>query len=75
MVEQIESPQKTILFINQHDINSIKIGLTVAVLILLLIIVSSGGLSGVGSWFAAIFAIIFTSAHLGLTYYSHHISL
>ncbi len=63
-----KSSQVAFKFVNQNP-NSIKLGLLVAVLVMLLIIVSSGGLSGVGSWFAAIFAILFTTAHLGLTYY------
>ena len=53
-----------------NNLNKIQTGLTVLILIMLILIVSGGDLTGVVTWFAAVFAILYTVAILGLTAYS-----
>jgi hypothetical protein len=60
-------PSDLEMFVTENSVN-IQNALNVINLILLFVIVTGGGISGAGTWTAAVFAIIFSFASLGITY-------
>lgn len=52
-----------------QNVNNIKLGLNVMVLLIMFSIAASGDLETVGNWFAVIFGILFVLANIGISMY------